>query len=416
MTLIQTKQLGELCTKITDGSHFSPKSVSEGNLMASSKDMDENGWNFSDIKRISDSDYFKLVRADCKPKLNDVLIIKDGNSYLQKVFVVNKEIDIVILSSIAIIRPDSDKVIPEYLKYVLRTPYVKEAASNFVTGAAIPRVILSDFKKVQIPYYPIPTQRRIASILSAYDNLIEVNNQRVKLLEATAREIYKEWFVRMRFPAAGGKPGYKETKFVKGVPEGWEVKSVSEVFEVLGGGTPSTEVTDYWDGNINWFTPSDITSALGPFLAESQTKITQKGLRESSTRSFPAYSIMMTSRATIGAVGINTTTACTNQGFIICIPNEVVPFTFLYHWVSQNKELFEMLGTGSTFLEITKGTFKKIKLVLPNKEVIEKFHETCESMFLQIHNLQTQNDHLRQIRNRLLPRLISGKLQIKIAK
>ena len=304
--------------------------------------------------------------------------------------------------------PYPDKISGDYLYYLLRTisPYFQLVGDG--KGSGKPIINKTEFSKVKIYIaHDIPTQQRIASILSAYDDLIEVNNQRIKLLEETARELYKEWFVRLRFP------GYKNAKFVKGVPEGWEIKKVNDTFNVMGGGTPSTEKSEYWNGNVNWFTPTDITSSTGIFLHESGNKITEKGLKESSSKLFPAHSIMMTSRATIGAVGINTTSACTNQGFITCLPNEQIPYTFLYCWIIFNKEIFEMLGTGSTFLEITKGTFKQINMLVPIKNLIQKFHEMVNPMFNQVENLQQQNTELRQIRDRLLPRLISGKLAVK---
>jgi type I restriction enzyme S subunit len=276
--------------------------------------------------------------------------------------------------------------------------------SNFDSDAAVPGLNRNLVHKLKAIIPEPKTQQRIASILSAYDDLIEVNNQRIKLLEETARELYKEWFVRMRFP------GYKKAKFVKGVPEGWEVKRVADVFDILGGGTPSTEKPEYWSGNVNWFTPTDITGVRGIFLSESSSKISEKGLKESSAKLFPSYSIMMTSRATIGAVGINTTPGCTNQGFITCLPNKNMPYTFIYFWILLNKEVFEMLGTGSTFLEITKGTFRKIKMLSPKLEMLNRFHKMSEPMFQQIEILQQQNIQLRQIRDRLLPRLVSGKL------
>ncbi len=293
----------------------------------------------------------------------------------------------------------------EFLYYFLI--YYSEGFHNFSSGAAIQNINTDILRKTIIALPPISVQETIVSIISAYDDLIEVNNQRIRLLEETARELYKEWFVRMRFP------GYKKAKFVKGVPEGWEVKRIAEVFDVLGGGTPSTEKPEYWSGNVNWFTPTDITGASGIFLSESSNKISEKGLKESSAKLFPAYSIMMTSRATIGAVGINTTPGCTNQGFITCLPNKSIPYTFLYFWILLNKEVFEMLGTGSTFLEITKGTFRKIKMLLPKLDMLNQFHKMSVPMFQQIEIFQEQNTQLRQIRDRLLPRLISGKLEVK---
>ncbi|MBK9640482.1 MAG: restriction endonuclease subunit S [Saprospiraceae bacterium] len=293
----------------------------------------------------------------------------------------------------------------EFLYYFLI--YYSEGFHNFSSGAAIQNINTDILRKTIIALPPISVQETIVSIISAYDDLIEVNNQRIRLLEETARELYKEWFVRMRFP------GYKKAKFVKGVPEGWEVKGLQKFFDVLGGGTPSTEKPEYWSGNVNWFTPTDITGASGIFLSESSNKISEKGLKESSAKLFPAYSIMMTSRATIGAVGINTTPGCTNQGFITCLPNKSIPYTFLYFWILLNKEVFEMLGTGSTFLEITKGTFRKIKMLLPKLDMLNQFHKMSVPMFQQIEIFQEQNTQLRQIRDRLLPRLISGKLEVK---
>lgn len=289
---------------------------------------------------------------------------------------------------------------------------INSAVANLSNGTASGRenVSKTSFENLNVV---VPNdklyQTAIANLLNVFDEVIENNNSRIQFLEATAKELYKEWFVRMRFP------GYKKAKFEKGVPKGWTIKKVAKAFDITGGGTPSTEKAEYWDGDINWFTPTDITGAKGWFLGTSTHKITQKGLDESSAQLFPPYSIMMTSRATIGAIGINTKESCTNQGFITCIPNETIPFTFLYFWIYFNKEYFETLGTGSTFLEITKGTFKKIDILVPNRELINDFHKIAQPVFQQIENLQKQSINLRQTRDCLLPRLISGNLQIKEA-
>ena len=258
--------------------------------------------------------------------------------------------------------------------------------------------------------YParIDEQQKIVGIVFAYDDLIENNKRRIALLEKMAEEIYREWFVRMRFP------GHDKVKFVKGVPEGWEKVPLEKAFSYTGGGTPSKEVERYWkDGDVNWYTPSDITSSRGRFLNQSTDKCTEEGLRNSSARLFPTYSIMMTSRATIGAIGINTTPACTNQGFITCIPNERYPLTFLYHWLKLSKSHFELLSGGATFAELTKGTFKKIEIMTPPKSLVEKFEDTVLPMFKQMELLLKQIDGFASTRDMLLPRLISGKLPVE---
>lgn len=304
---------------------------------------------------------------------------------------------------------DYKKLNNRYLRYYFESEFFSKTI-NLWADAGSTRAYLSIIKQQKLPivFPDIKKQQKIAAILSAYDDLIENNNKRIALLEKAAEEIYREWFVRMRFP------GWQQVKVVKGVPEGWEVIKVADAFEFLGGGTPSTTEKRYWDdGTVNWFTPSDITKANGIFLPESIDKCTEEGLNNSSARMFPAYSIMMTSRATIGAIGINTTPACTNQGFITCIPNENFPITFLYHWLKLNKHYFETVSTGSTFLELTKGTFKKIKILKPEKKLVEQYESKVQPMFKEMEFLLQKVDLLKKSRDLLLSRLISGKLSVE---
>ena len=145
MTNLSLVKLNTLCNKITDGSHYSPKGVSDGIPMLSVKDMKENGFDYSDCKFVDNEVYSKLVRSDCKPLKNDILIAKDG-SYLKYVFVIKTEIDQAILSSIGILRPNLSKINPDYLKYYLQTQSVKETVSRkYVSGSALPRIILKNF-------------------------------------------------------------------------------------------------------------------------------------------------------------------------------------------------------------------------------------------------------------------------------
>lgn len=311
-------------------------------------------------------------------------------------------------SSIIRVRLNKEICDPVFYFYFFRSQAGFGFIQQIVNQVAVAGIRGSDLERMKIIYPPLPVQQKIAAILSAYDDLIENNNKHIALLEKAAEEIYREWFIRMRFP------GWEQIKFVKGIPADWEVIKVADAFEFLGGGTPSTTEKRYWDdGTVNWFTPSDITKANGIFLPESIDKCTEEGLNNSSARMFPAYSVMMTSRATIGAVGVNTTPACTNQGFITCIPNENYPLTFLYHWLKLNKSYFEILATGSTFAELTKGTFKKIKILKPKKELVEQYESKVHPMFKEMEFLLRKVDLLKKSRDLLLSRLISGKLSVE---
>ena len=295
--------------------------------------------------------------------------------------------------------------VPQFVAYFLSTL----ALENFDTGSSNPTLNRNHIHKIKILFpKDAGIQRKIAAILTAYDDLIEVNKRRITLLEKMAEELYREWFVRLRFP------GYQDTRFVKGVPEGWEMQKIEDAFAFTGGGTPSKSVPSFWaDGTVNWFTPSDITGAAGIFCSDSEDRCSEEGLARSSARLFPAYSVMMTSRATIGAIGINTTPACTNQGFITCIPNERYPLPYLYQWLKLAKPYFEQLCGGATFPELTKGTFKKLEILSPTEEVIEAFTERSAPIFTTIENLLEQNQNLTKTRDLLLPRLISGKLSVE---
>lgn len=296
-----------------------------------------------------------------------------------------------------------------FVYYLLQALYRAGYMGVFnIQHTGVSRFQYTAFKKKTVLMIPKePEQDKIAAILSAYDELIETNRRRIGLLEKLAEEIYREWFVRFRFP------GHEQVKIVKGVPEGWTLEKLEHAFAYTGGGTPSKEVSRYWDGGeINWFTPTDITGAQGMFLARSASRCTEEGFSSSSAKMFPAYSVMLTSRATIGAVGINTTPACTNQGFITCIPNNRYPLPYLYHWLKLAKPHFESLSVGATFAELTKGTFKRIEILTPPEAIVTAFNDLESPLFEQIETLLSANQYLTRTRDLLLPRLISGKLSV----
>ncbi|CAM5415920.1 restriction endonuclease subunit S [Thauera mechernichensis] len=295
--------------------------------------------------------------------------------------------------------------------------YALLANEDYVLGIAdeaahgTKRLQTDRFLAIPVDLPDLATQRRIASILSAYDDLIENNTRRIAILEEMARRIYEEWFVRFRFP------GHEQVKMVESelglIPEGWKVQTVEQTFQILGGGTPSKAESAYWDGGtINWYSPTDLTRAGTSFMDQSADRITELGLAKSSAKLFPPMSVMLTSRATIGVVAVNTNEACTNQGFITCLPNSDYPLWLLYHWLKANVETFIGLGTGATFKEITKGTFKGIRLLVPPKEIVGAFSLTAEQLMLLSLNLQRKNRNLRATRDLLLPKLISGELDV----
>jgi len=263
-------------------------------------------------------------------------------------------------------------------------------------------VSLSNQRAMWIHVPPLEEQRRIAGILSAYDDLIENCQRRIRILEEMARSLYREWFVHFRYPGHESGPLGSS-----GVPPAWQVSTVAESFSVTGGGTPSTKEPEYWEGGqIQWYSPRDITANNQMFIEDSVGHISEMGLARSSARLFPKGCVMLTSRATIGAVAINTAPACTNQGFITCLPNDKVPLYFMYYWITENVELFQRLASGSTFKEISRGVFKTIEFRQPPHQLVHQFENAVTALADEILVLQRRTANLRQTRDLLLPKLL----------
>jgi type I restriction enzyme S subunit len=373
------------------------------------------------IKNITTDNAVDFTETDCvpesvlTPKLQK-FVLNDGDILLAmtgatagKVGKVRTKRPILLNQRVAKIAPvEADH---GFIWSVVSSQEYQEKFFYLADGAAQPNMSGGQIEGLEIPCPPLPVQRRIAGILSAYDELMENSQRRIRLLEAMARALYREWFVHFRFP------GHEKIKRVDSslgkIPLGWEVKTVSDSFEIYGGATPSRKESSYWDdGTIQWFAPSGLTGADTMFMDDSPERITELGLAKSSARLFPAFSVMLTSRATIGAIAINTHEACTNQGFITCLPNERVPLYFLFHWLTENVPQFERLASGATFKEISRGVFRTIEFLNPSAPLVRRFESQAEPMANQILALERQIQNLRRTRDLLLPRLLSGQVEL----
>ncbi|KEJ88911.1 restriction endonuclease subunit S [Sulfitobacter donghicola] len=300
---------------------------------------------------------------------------------------------------------DPERLNTRFLYFALR-PALKrfESESIGATTQYLTKGILDNFK-IKVP--DLPAQKRIAEVLSAYDDLIENNRRRIALLEQAARLLYREWFVHFRFP------GHETVEFVDGLPEGWGVKLFSDVCETIGGGTPSTKVASYWDdGDVPWITPTDITRNDCLTLLDGAKRITKEGLKNSSAKMVPPHTILMTSRASVGFFGIADKEVCTNQGFINIIPNdEAMRFYLLFNLLHRVEEIRAHAG-GSTYTEISKSKFRALSVVVPAPDMVEKFDTKVRVMIEQIRSLKKSTEQLTKARDLLLPRLMDGRLPV----
>jgi type I restriction enzyme S subunit len=294
-----------------------------------------------------------------------------------------------------------------YVKYYLMGPHGRAELFQRTQGAVQQVINLADLKRVKVRLPPCRKQIEIAGILSAYDDLIENNRRRIALLEDTARLLYREWFVHFRFP------GHEHAKFIDGLPDGWQRQTFGDVCESIGGGTPATGKPEFWtDGDIPWYTPTDITRNSCLALLDSATKITEAGLHGSSAKMLPAGTVLMTSRASVGFFGIIDTPACTNQGFISIVPHDERERMYLLHNLMQRVEEIRSHAGGATYKEINKSKFRALDVTMPCEKLLQEFEEQATTLHEQVRNLHAMNQKLAQARDLLLPRLMSGELAI----
>lgn len=294
-----------------------------------------------------------------------------------------------------------------YVKYYLMAPHGRAELFQRTQGAVQQVINLSDLKRIKV-HVPRPqVQRRIADILSAYDDLIENNRRRIALLEEAARMLYREWFVHFRFP------GHEHVNVIDGLPEGWEQRKFEEVCETIGGGTPQTEKAEYWnDGDIPWYTPTDVTRNSCLALLDSATKITEAGLRGSSAKMLSSGTLLMTSRASVGFFGIIETPSCTNQGFISIVPHDTRARMYLLQNLIHRVEEIRSHAGGATYKEISKGKFRALPVVMPEASLLREFEEQATTLHAQVRNLHAMNQKLAQARDLLLPRLMNGEIAV----
>lgn len=291
---------------------------------------------------------------------------------------------------------------PRFVFYYLQTLGLE----RYNVGNANPTLNRNHIHDLEILLPEHQIQVEIVRILSAYDDLIENNTRRIQLLEESARLLYREWFVRLRFP------GHEHARVVDGVPEGWEAKRIADVCNTVGGGTPSTKVPEYWNGDITWVTPSDVTQNDCLTLLDTERKITEKGLRESAATMLPPETILMTSRASVGFFALMNQAVCTNQGFINIVPfRDELRMYLLFHLMSRVDEIRKN-AKGTTYPEISKGRFREMNVLVPSWSLMREFGRIAEDVIRQVRCLKKSILQLESARDLLLPRLMNGEIEV----
>lgn len=305
------------------------------------------------------------------------------------------------------------KIIPkkninlDFLYYVFSLQSTKYSIANRAYGGANQvNVSPKDIMNIKLDFPKAEVQKEISRVLRVYDDLIENNNKRINLLELMAENIYKEWFVRFRFP------GWEESRFEHGTPIGWKISRLKDFGKIETGKTPSTKITENYGGEILFIKTPDMKSNV--FVINSDEKLSEHGSNSQPKKLLPPKSIMVSCIGTGGVVAINAFEGHTNQQInSIIIKNESY-LEWLFFTCRSMKTTIEMYGaTGATMTNLSKGKFENLKVIEPPKSIVKSFHEKTKYILDLILNLQIQNINLINQRDLLLPRLMSGKLEVK---
>ena len=197
------------------------------------------------------------------------------------------------------------------------------------------------------------------------------------------------------------------------IPEGWENGTLSDIGEIVGGGTPSKKMIEYYiEGDIPWITPKDLSEQKNTFISNGKTNITKLGLKKSSAKMIPEKSVLFSSRAPIGYIAISTQPVSTNQGFKSIIPKKSKHYGFVYLLLKSQVNNIESRATGSTFKEVSGTIMKNFPIILPKENILNDFSKLTDSIFKLILSLEVNVNNLEQTRNLVLPKLLSGELEV----
>lgn len=377
----------DICTGIYDGPHATPPLSDTGAIFLGISNFNNGRLDFSDIRYISEDDLPKWTKRVI-PQKNDIVFSYEATLNLYAI--IPEGFRGCLGRRMALLRVDETKADYKFLYYYFYSDAWRATVNeNIVLGATVDRIPLIKFPDFPVELPPLETQHRIADILSVYDDLIENNQKQIKLLEEAAQRLYKEWFVDLRFP------GHENTKIVDGVPEGWRINSIYDVFDIkYGKNLPTSKIT-----KAGQYPVYGASGVIGYY----------------NEKNCDDYATLVTSRGN-GSGDVFRThhkqSYVTNNSFIARRndKNSFIENEFTFQLFSNTD--FKKLCTGSAQPQLTNTSIQKIKILLPNRQLIEKYQRCTIEMSEKQEALYQEQRALTQARNRLLPKLMNGTVEV----
>lgn len=390
----------DYCDSVRDGTHDTPKPTDHGYKLVTGKHVKNGQIDPTDAYFISERDYKKINERSLVEQW-DVLMSMIGT--VGEVAVVKNTPDYAI-KNVALFKCGGSELKGKWLSYYLQSPIAKGHMSGNQKGSSQQFLSLKQLRDLPVIVTDESLMQKIVDILSAYDNLIENNQKQIKLLEEAAQRLYKEWFVDLRFP------GYEDTPIVDGVPEGWKKTVFSARVDVLSGGTPKTSNPAYYNGSIPFYSPKDSNDRF--FVFDTETHISESGLENCNSRLYPEGTIIITARGTVGKTTILAKPMAMNQSCYAIRSSQVPSVYFLFFALRQEIIALKTMANGGVFDTIIVKTFDRINLTTPSGDLMQAFDKQVSPIMEMIKSLLIEIRYLSEARDRLLPKLMSGEIEV----
>lgn len=375
-------KLSECCLSISDGDHLPPPKVDAGIPFITISDIDSSNRLNLDVKQFVSEEYYNNLKDIRKAQRNDILYSVVGSFGIPVIIKGNDKF--AFQRHIAILRPDSTKVIPDYLFYIMKTYNFYMQADSVAIGAAQRTISLTALRNMTVELPSMDVQKKIATTLSRYDSLIDNYQKQIKLLEEAAQRLYKEWFVNLRFP------GHENTKIVDGVPEGWEKKKLGSIAPILTGKKDANYGTP--DGNYPFFTCSQ-----EPIKAPSY--------------SFDAEAVLLAGNGDFNVKLYRGKFEAYQRTYVL-IPSNADLLYVLYNSVAKNMVKLANGASGSTIKFLTKRMIENIDVLVPTNTILNEYNSLRRKIQQDLENIKSQLRLLTESRDRLLPKLLSGEIEV----
>jgi type I restriction enzyme S subunit len=384
--------LQELGVRVLDCEHKTPPDEGSGHPYLAIPNIVDGRIELTGVRRIGDRALQEWTRRT-SPRPRDVVVTRRGR--VGDTAAIPEDMRCAIGQNLVLLRTGTDEIDQRYLRWATTGPFWRAEVDRMRNvGAVFDSLNVGDIPRLRIPVPPLPQQRAIAAVLDTLDDKIESNRRGGRLLSSITSERYR---------SLRAQPSATTTTF-------------GDFADVYGGSTPPTSAAQYWDGQYAWATPTDVSALDQPYLFGTARTISDAALADCNLALHPSGSIFMTSRAGIGAFAVNQVPCATNQGFITVRPRNDEHRWLLFE--DMRARVPEMLAwaNGSTFLELSRGNFKRLQLQVPSLPELRRFHEDVDPLHARAAQYVRENGRLAALRDALLPELLSGQMRVPEAR